>query len=524
MSEAKLKILFKNARCAVAELSDGGIYETAGTWELYLDGAFRQETGHVITALYDLEPEHRYELTAKRKGEEGGEELHVSFTTDYEFVTLNVRDFGAKGDGESDDTGFIQAAILAAPENSRVLIPEGVYRITSLFLKDGLNLELARGAVLRAFTERERFPVFPGAVPGNRENEELILGTWEGEARPMFSGILCGVGVRNAAVYGQGVLDGNAGKDNWWYKPKEIRIAARPRMVFLNRCENIVMAGLTVTNSPSWNIHPFFSKHLKFLALQIIGPKDSPNTDGLDPEACQDVEIAGVYFSVGDDCIAVKSGKIDIGARYKTPSEDILIRQCCMRDGHGSITLGSEMAAGIRNLQAVDCLFLHTDRGLRIKTRRGRGELAVIDRVLFRNIRMDHVMTPFVVNCFYFCDADGHTDYVQCKEPLPVDHRTPWIKSLAFRDIQADNCHVAAAFFYGLPERKIGRVEMENIRVNYARDAMSGKPAMMDGIGDDICRMGIYAVNVETLVLRNVEIEGQEGEKIHIENVDEVVS
>ena len=115
----------------------------------------------------------------------------------------------------------------------------------------------------------------------------------------------------------------------------------------------------------------------------MLGPKVSPNTDGLNPESCDDVEITGCLFSVGDDCIAVKAGKISVGAKYKVPSSNIRIRQCCMRDGHGSITLGSEMAAGIKNLQARQCVFLNTDRGLRIKTRRGRGKDAVIDWCLF---------------------------------------------------------------------------------------------------------------------------------------------
>mgnify|MGYP001624306371 FL=1 len=194
-----------------------------------------------------------------------------------------------------------------------------------------------------------------------------------------------------------------------------------------------------------------------------------------------------------------------------------------MRDGHGSITLGSEMAAGIKNLRAVECRFLHTDRGLRIKTRRGRGKDAVIDGILFENIYMDNVMTPFVINSFYFCDKDGKTDYVQCKDPLPVDDRTPCVKKLAFKNIEAENCHVAAAFFYGLPEQKIEEVEMENVNVTYAENAASGMPAMMCGIPEEICRMGIYANNIKKLTLKNVNIQGQDGEAIHIENVDEIV-
>lgn len=158
----------------------------------------------------------------------------------------------------------------------------------------------------------------------------------------------------------------------------------------------MTVQGITVRNSPSWNIHPYFSDHLRFFDLKVLNPKDSPNTDGLDPESCQDVEIAGVYFSLGDDCIAVKSGKIYMGSTYKRPSKDISIRRCCMRDGHGSVTIGSEMAGGVKNLTVKDCMFLHTDRGLRIKTRRGRGKDAVVDGIVFEHIRMDHVMTPFL--------------------------------------------------------------------------------------------------------------------------------
>ena len=514
-----LKILFKNARFAAVELEDGGVYDMEKTWKIFVNGKLYKETSRVINMIYGLEPETEYEIRA----DHGDETACVTCKTDYEYVTMNVRDFGAKGDGVSDDTHFIQAAVMACPRESRVLIPSGVYRISTLFLKDHLNLELEKGAVLKAFTEREKFPVFQGTIPGNRSEEEMLLGTWEGDSQAMFSGIICGVRVNDVTIYGEGVVDGNASHKNWWENPKDIKIAARPRMIFLNQCENIVVAGITVQNSPSWNVHPYFSRHLQFIGMQILGPKDSPNTDGLDPESCKDVRITGVYFSVGDDCIAVKSGKIAVGSKYKTPSEDIIIRQCCMRDGNGSITLGSEMAAGVKNLKAMNCKFLNTDRGLRIKTRRGRGKDAVIDNILFEDIVMDHVMTPFVINCFYFCDPDGKTDYVQCKKALPVDERTPAVKKLTFKNIKADNCHVAAAFFYGLPEQKIEEINMEHVRVTYAKEAKAGKPAMMNGVSDEIKKMGIYANNIKKLTLCDVNIQGADSEAIHTENVDKVV-
>ncbi|MGL5433845.1 MAG: glycoside hydrolase family 28 protein [Lachnospiraceae bacterium] len=505
----KIKNIFRTARCLTIEIEDGSIFETEQKYDIYINDVFYGTTTKVITSIYNLKPDTDYVISVVC----GEEKAYLPVRTDYEFVTLNVRDFGAKGDGEQDDTLFIQAAVMACPKESRVLVPEGVYRITSLFLKDDIRIELALGAVLSAETDRTRFPVFPGMIQSYDEEQEYNLGTWEGNPLPMFAGIITGVNVKNVLIYGEGEINGNASDkpDNWWYNPKQMRIAFRPRMIFLNHCENVVVEGITVRNSPSWNIHPYFSRHLRFLNLSVLNPKDSPNTDGLDPESCQDVEVAGVYFSLGDDCIAVKSGKIYMGSKYKVPSEDIMIRQCCMRDGHGSITIGSEMAGGVRNLIVRDCLFLNTDRGLRIKTRRGRGKDAIIDGILFENIRMDHVMTPFVINSFYFCDPDGYSEYVRTKEMLPVDGRTPDIRTLVFHNIEATNCHVAAAFFYGLPEKKIRKILMEHIRISFAAEPKCAAPAMMEEV-KPCTGMGIFAQNIETLLLRDVQIEGQEGE------------
>ncbi len=512
-----VKAVFWSGRCVTLEMDDGSVFEGAER-EVFVNGEFYGKTNRVIDSVYGLKPDTEYVIEVRAGGETG----QVRVRTKGEFVTLDVRDFGARGDGIQDDTHFIQAAIMSCPEGGRVLIPRGTYRVTNLFLKSHLRLELGEGAVLSADTDRSRFPVLPGLIESYDEKSEYNLGTWEGNPLDCFAAIITGISVEDVEICGPGTIDGNAGRDNWWHEPKIRRWAYRPRMIFLNHCERVVVQGIRVQNSPSWNIHPYFSNHLKFLDLTVLNPKDSPNTDGLDPESCQDVEIAGVYFSLGDDCIAVKSGKIYMGAKYKTPSKEIMIRQCCMRDGHGSITLGSEMAGGVCQLTVRDCLFLHTDRGLRIKTRRGRGKDAVIDQVVFENIRMDHVMTPFVINSFYYCDPDGHSEYVASKEPLLVDDGTPQIRALRFENIQAENCHVAAAYFYGLPEKKIECVEMKHVRVTYAEEAMSGEPAMLDGV-EPVSRMGIFAGNIKTLILEDVKIEGCQGEKIVTEHIEHLV-
>jgi polygalacturonase len=516
------KVIFNTSRCMTFEIADGGIYNTKETYELVLNDELHHKTNKVIDTVYDLAPDTLYNVVVRKEktGEKCGE---LVCRTKKETVTLNVLDFGAKGDGIKDDTLALQAAIMGCPKGGRVLFPKGTYRFVCLFLKSDMDIELAEGAELTATTKREEFPFFPGMVPTSNELEDYNLGTWEGEPGTMFCGLITAVQVKNVNLYGKGIINGNASFENWWKYTREQKIAWRPRMVFLNQCENITMEGITVLNSPSWNIHPYFSKNMRFLRLDILSPKNSCNTDGLNPESCEEVEITGVHFSVGDDCIAIKSGKIYMGRKYKTPCKKIRIRQCSMNDGHGSVVLGSEMGAGIYDLSVKDCKFTDTDRGLRIKTRRGRGEDAVISDVEFSNIEMDGVLTPFTVNCFYFCDVDGKSEYVQNKKPLPVDENTPEIKSLVFRNIHAKNVHYAAAFLYGLPEKKIGEVIFEHINISYAKDSGSAKPEMMCDI-PPMSRIGIYGVNIENLTLRDVNIAGQAGEKIVTKGVENLTN
>lgn len=508
----KFNIIFRAAREVMIELEVDDIYNTQESYEIYINDKIVKESNQVIQSVYDLVPSTSYLIYIKNSK---GISDTIEFTTEDEFVMLNVRDFGAKGDGQQDDTTAIQAAISSCPQGGRVFVPKGVYKISSLFLKSDLVFEIGKGAVLSAFTDRSKFPILPGIIESNDEKEEYYLGSWEGNPLDSFASILTGINLSNILICGEGTIDGCADFDNWWKYPKAKIGAYRPRMIFLNNCHHVVIQGITIKNSPAWNVHPYFSNHLRFLDIKVIGPADSHNTDGLNPESCEDVEIAGCYFSVGDDCIAVKSGKIYMGKKYKTPSKKIHIRQCCMEDGHGAITLGSEIAAGVIDLQVENCKFLNTDRGLRVKTRRGRGEDSIIDQVVFKNIYMDEVKAPLVVNSFYFCDPDGMTNYVSSKEAQPVDERTPQIRNLVFSNILCDNAHYCGAYIYGLPEQKIKSITMENIRIGYSANAMAGQAAMM--IGCELStKAGIYIHNVEEVQMNNVKVEGCKGEPLTV--------
>lgn len=514
-----IRLIMKTARSVSLELEDGGIYHTKQSYCVLVNGMKNKITDTVITSLYGLKPDTNYEIRVTDM--DGVEQGSYSFTTNYEFVTLNVKDFGAKGDGISDDTGCIQAAIMSCPEDSRVLIPKGTYKITSLFLKSNVNIELEKEAELRADTNRNHFAILPGLIESYDEAAEYNLGSWEGNPLQSFAGILTGIDVSNVTIYGEGSINGCANHENWWKNEKVMVGAFRPRMLFLNHCDHVQVQGICFHDSPAWVLHPYFSKDLLFCNLIVENPKQSPNTDGLDPESCENVEICGIRFSLGDDCIALKSGKIYMGKKYKTPSKNIHVYQCLMENGHGAVTVGSEMAGGVQNLLVEKCRFYHTDRGLRIKTRRGRGEDAILDHITFKDLVMDEVMSPFTVNAFYFCDPDGRTEFVQSREKFPVDEGTPCIKSLSFENITASNCHVAASYFEGLPEKKIEEISMKNVKVSFAKEAKSDVPIMSNGV-EPCSKKGIFAKNVKKLILQNVEITGCVGEKIEMNEVDEL--
>ena len=512
-------VIYLGQRSVSIEIQNDLPFYNDELYNVYVNGELYIEKGQVnVFSVYDLLPQTDYAIEIKTQNDNA----LINIRTKDEYVTLNVKRFGAKGDGISDDTPFIQACINACPKNGRVYIPRGEYSVLPLFLKSNITIELQEGAHLLGNTDRTKYPILPGMTLLTDESDDYNLGSWEGNPLDCFASIITGIEVENVNIIGKGIIDGNAQNGDWWVDVRTKRIAWRPRGVFLVRCSNITFEGVTVTNTPSWNLHPYFSNNIRFIDMKLISPKDSPNTDGCDPESCDNVDIIGVHFSVGDDCIAIKSGKIYMGRKYKKPSSNFNIRNCSMNFGHGAVVLGSEMAGGIKNINVTKCIFNETDRGLRIKTRRGRGKDAIIDGILFENIKMISVLTPLVINMFYFCDPDGKTEYVWSKEKLPVDDRTPYLGEFHFKNIDCSNVNVAAGTFYGLPEMPIKKITIENVDFKYSKNTQAGTPAMMTGL-DPMVNRGLIFYNVENVVLKNVTLDNNLDNEIEMTNVSSLV-
>ncbi len=498
--------LYIGSVSACFELENTSPYYSEEEYSVALDGQFLFTAKTNVFSLFSLKPGREYLL------EVSGQEP-VKFTTATETCAVNVRDFGAAGDGVHDDTVNIQTAVNCLPQGARLFFPDGIYSTGSINLKSHITIELSENAVLLGTEDEGHYPVIPGEIRDMESGEMLPFGTWEGNAVPMHQALLFAEYAEDIRIVGKGTVDGNAQNASWWVNVKE-RTIGRPRLVFFNRCKDITVHGITAQNAASWQFHPYFSERLDFLDVAVNAPKDSPNTDALDPEACDIVNIIGCRFSVGDDCIAIKSGKIEIGKKYKTPANHHTIRNCIMQFGHGAVTLGSEMAGGVKNLTVNRCIFNHTDRGLRIKTRRGRGKDAVIDGVLFENIKMDGVLTPIVINMWYnCCDPDRFSEYVWSREELLVDERTPYLGKFTFRNMECENCQVAACYCDGLPEQPIDEITVENIRFTYDPDAKPGIPAMRNH-AEKMCRAGMYFDNVKKLTVRNVDISGNDGDAL----------
>ena len=511
-----IKTLFISSTSACFELEGKSPWFASEPYALRLNGEAAGGGDTNVFSLFRLQPGSEYRLEIRFAS---GTSEELRFHTPEERCALDVRAFGAAGDGEHDDTAAIQSAVSFLPEGGRLYFPPGVYRCLPLALKSHIHLDFDEGAVLLASPERERYPILPGTITDLDGGEDVHFGAFEGQAKPMYQSLLTAQYAEDITITGRGTLDGNG--SIFWRDFIHLP-AARPRLCFFNRCRNIRIHGIRAKDSPAWNFHPYYCRDLGFYDLYVKAPKDSPNTDAMDPESCNELEIIGCRFDVGDDCIAIKSGKIELGRSLRVPAGRHTIRNCLMEAGHGAVTLGSEIGAGVRELTVERCLFRGTDRGLRIKTRRGRGENCRVDGICFENIRMEGVLSPITMNMWYnCCDPDRESEYVWSREKLPVDERTPYLGFFRFRNIQCTDAHAAACYADGLPEAPIGEIVMENVSVSFAEDAKPAVP-IMKSFAQPCCRLGLYFDNVQRVELRSVHLRGTEGEPLQTRHCGEV--
>jgi polygalacturonase len=318
-----------------------------------------------------------------------------------------VTAFGAKGDGKADCTDAFRKAIAACSKagGGRVLVPAGRYLTGAIHLLSNVNLHVTAGATVLFSQDPAKY------LP-------VVLTRFEGVEMMNYSPLVYAREAENVAITGEGTLDGQADAEHWWpwknngipesQKPDRDRLFQqaedgvpveqrvygaghylRPSFIEPYASRNVLIEGVTIKGSPFWVIHPTLSKNVTVRNVKVVS--EGPNNDGCDPESSEDVLIEDSLFDTGDDCIALKSGRNADGRRVNVPMQNVVIRGCKMRAGHGGVTIGSEVSGGVRNVYAERCLMSspNLDRGLRIKTNSKRG--GVIENVFVRDIEIGDV-------------------------------------------------------------------------------------------------------------------------------------
>lgn len=425
----------------------------------------------------------------------------------------DIRNYGAVANDDAKDTDAIRKAIDAAVQagGGTVYFSAGRYVSGAIHLKSNITLYLDAGAVL-AFSQD-----FDDYLP-------MVASRWEGTECTNFSPPIYAYRAENIAIVGRGLIDGQ-GKA-WWDFHRKLRAEfqqkkkieepskwsklfaeknagspmlkerwepfgcfLRPPMIQPVECRNVRIEGISLKDPPFWTINPVYCENVTVTGISIKNPDDSPNTDGVNPDSCRNVHISDCHISVGDDCITIKSGRDEDGRRVGRPCENITVTNCTMLDGHGGVVIGSEMSGGVRRVTISNCVFDGTDRGIRIKTTRGRG--GAIEDIRVSNVVMTRIASaPFDLNMFY-----------QKMPEEPVSERTPILRNLHFSDITIKDSP-AAGFILGLPEMPVDNVTFCNLSIEAEK--------------------GFSCSNAKNIAFRNVRINTKKGPALIGENLQDV--
>ncbi len=367
-----------------------------------------------------------------------------------------------------------------------LIVYPGIYCVGSIRLYSNITIFLQKGAVLKGSIRRDEFPLL---------DENIFYGREKG-AR---SALLWAANAENIKLCGEGMIDGSG--ENWWSEQD----GKRPCILEFGSCHGICLEGIRIQNSPYWTIHFFQTQTVSMKGLSIYNPPTSPNTDGIDVESSGNVEISHCTINVGDDCIALKSGKESDKMREFLPTENVRITCCRMERGHGGIVIGSEVLGGVRNVYAADLKLYHTDRGIRIKTKRIRG--GKIEDITAERIYMEDVICPIVINCYYR-GTTRQEDYEVCSDLRwrQPDKHTPVIERLYFKNIKATGIRAAAAYIQGLPESPVNNCIFRGLNFEMSEEGEEEEPAMTYE-RKKMHKYGFYVRNMIHTVMENVKVK-----------------
>ena len=386
---------------------------------------------------------------------------------------FNVREYGAVGDGQTLDTDAVQKAFdECGKAGGVVLMPAGTYLCKPLVIRTNTTLRLEKDAVLKATDDRADYerPDEPGK----------------------FDHFLTGKDLDNVVIEGEGTIDGSGEK--WWIPAEEARqkksgyTLPRPNLIVLTRVKNLTVRGVTIQNAPKFHFVPTDCENVVVEDARFFAPERAPNTDAIDPSMCKNVVIRRCLIDVGDDNVAVKSGKPHPDREFA--ADTLLVEDCTFKHGHG-MSIGSELVGGVKDVVIRNCTFENTDNGIRIKTDRKKGGAVV--NLYCENITMKDVAGAITITCYY-------PKIPPVEEARPVTDTTPAYSSITIRNLTATSTK-DAGFIVGLPESPIQNVLLENVKIQSER-------------------AGLEIRHVDGIKLVNVEIIPGKGEPLIVNDAD----
>jgi polygalacturonase len=397
----------------------------------------------------------------------------------------SITDFGAQSGGVMNAGEAFKKAINACTKNGggKVIVPAGKFLTGPIHLEDNVNLHLEQGAEIVFSTNPKEYP--------------LVHTSWEGTELMNYSPLIYAYQKRNVAVTGKGVLNGQANNENWWWwcskkeygweegkpnqndplnrlrlidlaekrVPVEERIFGeghylRPNFVEFFDCKNVLLKDVKIINAPFWIVHPIKSVNVTIDGITV--ESHGPNNDGCDPEYSKNVLIKNCLFNTGDDCIAIKSGRDADGRRVAMKSQNIIVQNCKMIDGHGGVVIGSEISGGVSNVFVENCVMdsPNLDRAIRIKTNSNRGGL--IENVFVRNLKVGQVKEAVLkLNMFYEVYGAKPGTFI------------PQIQNIHLENITVQNGGMYGILAKGYEQSPIRNVTLKNVKIIKVKEAFS---------------------------------------------------
>ena len=413
---------------------------------------------------------------------------------------FDITRYGAVGDGATLNTAAFRAAIDACANagGGRVVVPAGRFLTGAIHLRSNVNLHVTKGATI-AFSRN------------TKDYLPVVLTRFEGTELMNYSPFIYALDQENIAITGEGTLDGQASDEYWWswkgikthgWRPgmpnynaarerlldmaeRNVPVAQRvfgegdylrPNFIQPYRCRNVLIEGVTIVASPMWEVHPVLCTNVTVRNLNI--DSHGPNNDGCDPESCRDVLIEGCTFSTGDDCIAIKSGRNADGRRVHVPSEYIVVRGCHMADGHGGVTVGSEISGDCRYVFAERCRMdsPRLDIAFRLKNNAARG--GVLEHIYMRDVTVGQVARAVMSIDFYY-------------EEGPQGGFTPVARDVEMRNVTSEKSE------YAIYLRGFANAPISDVRVLGCTFRDVAKPNVIEAV---------HGITVRNTTVNGVEV------------------